>query len=68
MGIYVYESRVLDFLPDGACQFPELVQRLLDAGEAISVYRSDDDWFDIGTIGEYERAVAEVERRGGWTA
>src|SRR3954453_8789244 len=66
MGIYASESRVLDYLPDGACQFPELVQRLLDAGEAISVYRSDDDWFDIGTIGEYERAVAEVERRGGW--
>jgi len=68
MGIYAYESRVLDYLPDGVCQFPELVQRLLDAGEAISVYNSDDDWFDIGTIGEYERAVAEVERRGGWAA
>ncbi len=68
MGIYAYESRVLDYLPeDGPCQFPELVQRLLDAGEGISVYQSDDDWFDIGTIGEYERAVAEVERRGGWT-
>ena len=66
MGIYVYESRVLKHLPDGPCQFPDFVQRLLDAGEHVESYRSDDDWFDIGTVGEYERAVAELERRGGW--
>jgi NDP-sugar pyrophosphorylase family protein len=68
MGIYVYESRVLEYLPDGPCEFPELVLRLLDTGERVSAYRSDHDWFDIGTAGEYERAVAEVERRGGWSA
>jgi NDP-mannose synthase len=66
MGIYVYEPRALDHLPDGPCQFPDLVQRLLDAGEHVEAYRSQDDWFDIGTIGEYERATAELERRGGW--
>jgi NDP-sugar pyrophosphorylase family protein len=68
MGIYAYEPRALDHLPsDGACSFPELVQRLLAAGEHVAYYRSDADWFDIGTTGEYERAVAELERRGGWT-
>jgi NDP-mannose synthase len=67
MGIYAYEPRALEHLPaEGPCQFPELVQRLLDAGEHVCAYRSDDDWFDIGTLGEYERAVAEFERRGGW--
>jgi NDP-mannose synthase len=66
MGIYVYEPRALDHLPDGPCQFPDLVQRLLDAGEHVEAYRSQDDWFDIGTIAEYERATAELERRGGW--
>ena len=65
MGIYVYESRALDLSCPTGLPVPELVQRLLDAGEHVAVYRSDDDWFDIGTIGEYERAVAEVERRGG---
>jgi len=45
----------------------ELVQRLLAAGEHVAAYRSDADWFDIGTTGEYERAVAELERRGAWT-
>lgn len=66
MGVYVYESRVLEYLPDGPCQFPDLVQRLLDAGEHVGSYHSEDDWFDIGTVGEYERAVAEFERRGSW--
>jgi NDP-mannose synthase len=68
MGIYAYEPRALDHLPsDGPCSFPELVQRLLAAGEHVAYYRSEADWFDIGTTGEYERAVAELERRGGWT-
>jgi NDP-mannose synthase len=67
MGIYAYEPRALEYLPaDGPCQFPELVQRLLDAGEHVCAYQSHADWFDIGTVGEYERAVAELERRGGW--
>src|SRR5262249_18526721 len=36
MGIYVYDERALAHLPsDGACQFPELVQRLFDAGEKV---------------------------------
>ena len=65
MGIYVYEARALEHLPDGPCQFPELVQRLLAAGEHVAAYRSEADWYDLGTIGEYERAVAELERRGG---
>ena len=34
MGIYVYDERALAHLPDGPCQFPELVLRLLDAGSA----------------------------------
>jgi NDP-mannose synthase len=62
MGIYVYEERALDYLPDGPCQFPELVLRLIAAGERVAAYRSDADWYDIGTLGEYERAAAAVER------
>jgi len=65
MGIYVYESRALEHLPDGPCQFPDLVQRLLAAGEHVCAYRSEDTWYDLGTIREYERAVAELEARGG---
>jgi NDP-sugar pyrophosphorylase family protein len=62
MGIYVYEPRILRYLPGGTCQFPDLVQRLLDAGERVAAFESDAAWYDIGTVGEYERASAEVER------
>ncbi len=40
MGIYVYDERALAHLPAGPCQFPELVVRLLDAGERVAAYRS----------------------------
>jgi NDP-sugar pyrophosphorylase family protein len=62
MGIYVYERAALDYLPDGACQFPDLVTRLLDAGQRVAAFRTDADWFDIGTFPEYERAVNHLER------
>jgi NDP-sugar pyrophosphorylase family protein len=62
MGIYVYDARALRHLrAEGACQFPELVQRLLDAGETVAAFRSDAQWFDIGTVGEHERAVQAIE-------
>jgi NDP-sugar pyrophosphorylase family protein len=63
MGVYVYEPRALGHLPGGRCQFPELVQRLLEAREPVAAFRSDAEWFDIGTFEEYERAVQEFERR-----
>jgi NDP-mannose synthase len=61
MGIYVYEPRALEYLPDGPCQFPDLVLRLLDAGERVAAFPSDDTWYDIGTPAEYERAVSDVK-------
>lgn len=63
MGVYVYEARALEHLPDGACQFPDLVGRLLDAGEHVGAYRSEAEWYDIGTFAEYERAVRDLELR-----
>ena len=62
MGVYVYDARALRYLPPGPCQFPELVWRLLAAGERVAAWESHAEWFDIGTVGEYERAAAEVER------
>ena len=63
MGVYVFEPRALRWLPAGEpVQIPELVHRLLAAGERVAAFESDADWFDIGTAGEYERAAADVER------
>jgi NDP-mannose synthase len=62
MGIYAYDERALAQLPEqGPCQFPELVQRLLDAGESVAAFRSDAAWFDIGTVAEHQRANEALE-------
>jgi NDP-mannose synthase len=64
MGVYVYDARALRHLPDGPCQFPDLVHRLLAAGENVAAFRSDATWYDIGTPVEYEKAVAAFDAPG----
>jgi NDP-sugar pyrophosphorylase family protein len=61
MGIYVYEQAALSYLPTGPCPFPDLVMRLIKAGQSVGAYRNEADWFDIGTLPEYERAVQYLE-------
>ncbi len=41
MGVYIYEPRALAALPDGPCQFPDLVLALLDRGERIAAFETD---------------------------
>jgi NDP-mannose synthase len=63
MGIYVYDERALTHLPgEGPCQFPDLIEKLLDAGEQVAAFRSDAEWFDIGTVSEHQRAVEAFEQ------
>jgi NDP-sugar pyrophosphorylase family protein len=63
MGIYVYDERALKHVPtEGPCQFPDLVLRLLEAEETVAAFASDAEWFDIGTVGEHQRAVEAFER------
>jgi NDP-sugar pyrophosphorylase family protein len=62
MGVYVFDERALAYLPEGPSHLPDLVMRLLEANERVAAYQSDADWYDIGTVGEYERAAADVER------
>jgi NDP-mannose synthase len=63
MGVYVYEPHALRHIPEGSFQFPDLVLALLDAGEPVAAYRSDAEWFDVGTFSELERAAAAVGER-----
>jgi NDP-sugar pyrophosphorylase family protein len=64
MGVYVYDAAALRYLPEsGPCQFPDLVLRLLEAGERVAAYRNDADWYDVGTFAEYERAVQDISER-----
>lgn len=61
MGIYAYSPEVLELIPDGRFDFPDVVHALLEADRKVAVYTGPGVWFDIGTVGEHERAVAELE-------
>lgn len=63
MGIYAFSPRVLDYMePDERLDFPDLMRRLLDAGEIVRAFRSDCYWLDIGRHDDYEQALEEFER------
>ena len=65
MGIYVMEPAVLEHIPgEGPVDFPELVQALLHAGQAVSSYPYAGLWFDIGRQDDFQQAVEAWERDG----
>lgn len=61
MGIYVYDPEVLEFIPEGRFDFPDVVNAMLEAGRKVAVYSGPGVWFDIGTVGEHERASEELD-------
>jgi NDP-sugar pyrophosphorylase family protein len=63
MGVYAFSPRVLAHIePNQRLDFPDLVLRLLDAGETVRARRSEDYWLDIGRHDDYETAMDEFER------
>jgi NDP-mannose synthase len=64
MGVYVYEPSVLRYIPKGQyMDFPNLVQLLLEMGEKVSGFKSEDYWLDIGRREDYELAQHEYQSR-----
>jgi NDP-sugar pyrophosphorylase family protein len=62
MGIYVFEPRVLQYVEHNQrLDFPDLVLRLLQAGERVMGYPFDGYWQDLGRPDDYEQAVQEWE-------
>jgi NDP-mannose synthase len=60
MGIYIYEPKVLDYINRGQyLDFPDLVNRLMNAGERVVGYRCSEKWLDIGRREDYELAQQE---------
>lgn len=60
MGIYVFEPRVLEYVEyNQYLDFPDLVLRLLEAGDRVLGYPFDGYWQDLGRPDDYERAVQE---------
>jgi NDP-sugar pyrophosphorylase family protein len=63
MGIYVFEPHVLNFIPQNEyLDFPDLVLKLIGAGEKVVGYPFDGYWQDLGRPDDYEQAVAEFEK------
>jgi len=63
MGVYVFEPRVLEYIPDRKrFDFPDLVKKLINAGEKVKGYIYDGYWLDIGRPEDYERANAEIDK------
>lgn len=63
MGVYAFSPRVLGFIEPGRrLDFPDLILRLLDAGETVRAVRSESYWLDIGRHEDYETAIEEFER------
>jgi NDP-sugar pyrophosphorylase family protein len=63
MGVYAFAPRVREFIEPGErLDFPDLIVRLLDAGEPVRAWRPDCYWLDIGRHDDYEQAMDEFER------
>jgi len=64
MGVYVYDAAALRHLEVGVpCDFPDLVQRLVAAGEPVKGFVTDSFWLDIGNPEDYQRAQEEFSNR-----
>ncbi|MFO0645410.1 MAG: sugar phosphate nucleotidyltransferase [Polyangiales bacterium] len=62
MGVYVYEPRVLGYIAPGEyLDFPDLVTRLIGAGEKVGAWRNEAYWLDIGNPDDYARAQEDAE-------
>jgi NDP-sugar pyrophosphorylase family protein len=62
MGIYIFEPRVLSYIPyNQYLDFPDLILRLIAAGEKVAGYPFDGYWQDLGRPDDYEQAVQEFE-------
>lgn len=63
MGVYCFAPHVREFIPRGQrIDFPDLILRLIDAGENVRAWRSEDQWFDIGRPDDYEAAQDAFEQ------
>lgn len=57
MGIYVMEPSVLEHIPAGYFDFPELIRALLERGLPVGTFPYSGFWLDIGRRDDYEQAI-----------
>jgi NDP-sugar pyrophosphorylase family protein len=57
MGVYVFETEVLNYIPKAQyLDFPDLVHRMLEAGERVMGFPFDGYWQDLGRPDDYQQA------------
>jgi NDP-sugar pyrophosphorylase family protein len=62
MGVYCFAPRALGHIEAGKrLDFPDLILRLIAAGEHVRAWPSEDYWLDIGRHDDYEQAQEEFE-------
>jgi NDP-mannose synthase len=62
MGVYVIDPDVLEMIEPGVpLDFPDLVQRLLNADRPVGSYVYDGYWLDIGRHDDYAQAVQDYK-------
>ena len=60
MGVYVFEPQVLAYIPRGQyMDFPDLVLKLIAAGEKVLGYEYEGYWQDLGRPDDYETATQD---------
>jgi NDP-sugar pyrophosphorylase family protein len=57
MGVYVFEPRVIDYIPVGQyLDFPDLILKLIANAETVNGYTFDGYWMDLGRPDDYIQA------------
>ncbi len=60
MGVYCFAPRALTHIEPGErLDFPDLILRLIAAGDVVRSWLSEDYWLDIGRHDDYEQAQEE---------
>lgn len=63
MGIYIFEPRVLDYIPIGEyLDFPDLILKLIAAREKVAAYTFDGYWMDLGRPDDYQQAANDFNK------
>ena len=62
MGVYVFDPRVLKYIPRSDLDFPDLMRMLIKSGEKVVGYPFDGYWLDLGRPDDYELAVQDFEK------
>lgn len=63
MGVYVFNKKILNFVPDRQpFGFDDLMQVLIAKNINIKVYPYDGYWLDIGRPEDYEKANEDIEK------